>query len=232
MTIHSPTDAISRVLNVMPQCWRDDYKLERATDAVRANRAMALDSASPGSSLDADIHQFLFPHGRDAMPMSTSPSAAMPRAMSPDNYTAATGGPQFAHRNHGSDQSNRVSIILRQIADLSDEEYAELAAALSDGGGPQPAEDQSSPMQFSNGSGTAPAELLAPGQGSSTGTFSESDPTGTGPRGTADSRPRSGRDRRRQAAEQRLAEDGIRRRYQNQQNFIARFPFLAVEVWR
>ena len=232
--IRSPSDEISRILALMPDCWKDDHKLIEATRAARVNRALALDQAPSGSSLDADIHRFFnsSKRGDQAMPMTT-PSAAMPASLSPDNFTSATGGRQFARRNHGSDQAISVEELLRLIqqtmVNWRDQEVDAFVGGLNKllgGNGEEPgAEDQFSPMQFSNGSGTAPHELVSPEQTMSA-TFAERDDL-TSPRATADSaRPRTARDRR------RMAQDSIDQRYWNAANFSARFPFVQVECWR
>lgn len=229
----SPGDAISRVLRLMPDCWKDDYKLAQATLSARVNRAMALDAAPPGSSFDADHYKFMHSARRQQMPMTS---------LHPDNLTGSTGGyhtgsaSQFGRRG-GNDQSNRVSIILRQIADLSDDEFAELAAALNNGGGTQRAEDQEtgySPMQFGGSAGTSPADLIEPHN--SAGTFSEEDPTGTGPRGTADSAYGYGQRSRHPPDRRRLAHDRQPQMSEAERfkGFASRFPDAAyrIDVWR
>lgn len=122
-----------------------------------------------------------------------------------------------------SGNAEQCSALLQGLADILDSEVGT-------------ASDQGSSLRLpigNGGEGVSPHELLASGQGSSTGTFSERDGTGTGPRGTADSR--YGYGQRRQAHDARLAQDAdIRQRYANQAGFDERFGSLVahVDVWR
>lgn len=254
--IRSPSDEISRVLSLMPSCWKDDYKLAQAHVAARVNRALALDQAPAGSSLGADIRAFFHPtNGSDQMPSnrffrgdqtdSTSGAASMPASFS-DNYV---GGSEYRRRNNTADQqplthAQVLDFVTEFLNGCRESGNAEECNALLAGiAGILDAEmgtasDQGSSLRLpigNGGEGVSPHELLAPGQGSATGTFSEADPVGTGPRGTADSRygydqrPRTMRDRR-TAQDQRQPVISEAQRFGG---FAKRFPQAAfgISIW-
>jgi len=221
---------VRRLVAQMPDFWHAEAKSMVARHIVSTNRnhGMALD-ARP-RSLDDDINRFF-----RGDPMTTAPSAAMPATFS-DNYV---GGAEYRRRNNGADQGSSVQELLQVVGNtlqtLSQLEIDQFITGLNHmlGGSAMPGEDQGSSMRLpdNGGSGVAPGEFF---EGQTTeGTFSERDPVGTGPRGTADSRPRTMRDRRRMGADRHMAQDAdIRQRYANQSSFLERFPMAArIQVW-
>lgn len=157
-----------------------------------------------------------------------------------DNYTGSSGehrtvgGMNYHPRNGNvSDQPTSAEEFFNAFSALPEEVQLQIFQTPASHyrvelGGEAEAEDQSSPMQFSNGSGTAPHELLESQTGE--GTFSERD-TLTSPRAIADQRPRHMRQRR-QAHDRRLGQD-IDQGYRNQQSFEQRWGALTrhVDVW-
>jgi hypothetical protein len=233
--------AVGRLAAQMPGCWKTDYKLAKAREAVLANAVRAVGDGVCQFALDAALpapqrqrHPNRLFRG-DQMP-GTTPSATMPSSMS-DNYVGGRGYRRRAGIDENGYTAQALLDFLGGVLPTMPEEEVE---AFFDGlhnmlGGNGMDQGTTMRLPSNGGRGTAPGEFF--GGQTIEGTFAEEDPLGTGPRGNTDSRPRTLRDRRaaqdrRAAYDRRLAQDANAQRYLSETSFFDRFPQAGrIEIW-